>query len=196
MRELYFDHEFKINVTNWNEIYHLPFKVTIDCKLREFQFKILHNILYTNARLSKMNIPTVDNALCSFCKNKEETLLHILHDCQHVQLFWEAFFMLWGQKLKLRVRPKIWQIILGDPKLSSIVNFLLLIGKRYIYICRCKKTLPKFTAYKRFVNSIQKTEYHIALRKDKIFAHNKKWRIYSTNIHRDPSTTDIHNNDV
>ncbi|XP_070556758.1 cytochrome P450 3A8-like isoform X2 [Ptychodera flava] len=68
--------------------------------------------------------------------------------------------------------------------------------KRYIYICRCKKTLPNFTAYKRFVNSIQKTEYHIALRKDKIFAHNKKWRIYSTNIHQDPSTTDIHNNDV
>ena len=33
---------------NWERIFSLPFKITLDTKLREFQFKILHRICYTN----------------------------------------------------------------------------------------------------------------------------------------------------
>ena len=32
-------------------VYELPFKITIEIKLRSFQFKLIHNILLTNQRL-------------------------------------------------------------------------------------------------------------------------------------------------
>jgi len=36
---------------DWEKIYLLPFKTTLDTKLREFQYKILNRILYTNNML-------------------------------------------------------------------------------------------------------------------------------------------------
>jgi len=33
---------------NWEKVYSLPFRTTLDSKLREFQFKILNNIVFTN----------------------------------------------------------------------------------------------------------------------------------------------------
>ena len=38
---------------DWEKIYLLPFKTTLDSKLREFQYKILNRILYTNKMLFK-----------------------------------------------------------------------------------------------------------------------------------------------
>ena len=35
----------------WEEIYSIPYKATIDTKHREFQWKILHRILYGNSSL-------------------------------------------------------------------------------------------------------------------------------------------------
>ena len=37
-------------------VYELPFQITIENKLRSFQFKLIHNILPTNQRLWKMNV--------------------------------------------------------------------------------------------------------------------------------------------
>lgn len=43
---------------NPSAFYELAFKVTIEKKLRSFQFKLLHNIIPANQRLWKMNIKT------------------------------------------------------------------------------------------------------------------------------------------
>ena len=43
-------------VLNVKDIYELFFKVTVENKLRSFQFKIIHNIIPTNLSLYKMNI--------------------------------------------------------------------------------------------------------------------------------------------
>ena len=39
---------------DWKEIYSLPFTVTIETKIREFQYKILNNIISTNQKLFKL----------------------------------------------------------------------------------------------------------------------------------------------
>ena len=39
---------------DWEKIYLLPSKVTLHTRLREFQYKILNRILYTNEMLFKM----------------------------------------------------------------------------------------------------------------------------------------------
>ena len=64
---------------NWGKIYLLPRVTTIDSSLRSFQYKILNNTLYLNERLFKFNI--VDSALCSLCKQDNESFIHLFAIC-------------------------------------------------------------------------------------------------------------------
>ena len=49
-------------------VYELPFKITIENKLRSFQFKLIHNVLPTNQRLWKMKVK-------SFLQNAKNVML-------------------------------------------------------------------------------------------------------------------------
>ena len=65
----YFSRKFQIiRPYTWNLfIYLLPRKVTVDTKIRLFQYKILNNTLYLNRRLYLMKKP--ESPLCSMCDN-------------------------------------------------------------------------------------------------------------------------------
>ena len=63
--------------TDWKEIYSLAFNVTLDTKLRLFQYKLLNHIIFTNIyKLYKLKI--VDSPFFTFCKINEESLEHLL----------------------------------------------------------------------------------------------------------------------
>ena len=70
----------------WQEIYLLPRKVTVDSKTREFQYKFLHRILFTNKPLHKMGI--VNTSMCTFCGRCEESLEHLFIYCEFTSSFW------------------------------------------------------------------------------------------------------------
>ena len=57
---------------DWQKIYCNPFRVTVDSKSREFQFKVLHRYLATNEFLHKIGL--VSSCLCTFCKRESGTL--------------------------------------------------------------------------------------------------------------------------
>ena len=40
----------------WNKIYSLPFQVALDTYTRDFQYKILNRILFTNSKLFKLKL--------------------------------------------------------------------------------------------------------------------------------------------
>ena len=50
---------------DWRKIYSLPFIVTIETKIREFQYKILNNIVFTNEKMFRLKM--IDSPLCTFC---------------------------------------------------------------------------------------------------------------------------------
>ena len=77
------------NVTDLEAIYELPFKITIENKLRSFQYKLIHNILPTNQRLYKMNIKS--SPVCEFCNHVNETLEHMFCKCLNVKEIWIIF---------------------------------------------------------------------------------------------------------
>ena len=54
---------FQENI-NWNEAFEIIYKTTIETKLREFQFKLLHNILPINSILYRWKL--TDSPRCSF----------------------------------------------------------------------------------------------------------------------------------
>ena len=56
----------------WKDIYSLPFTVTHDTKTREFQYKLLNNIVFTNDKLFRFKM--IDSPLCAFVKQKSSPL--------------------------------------------------------------------------------------------------------------------------
>ena len=113
---------------DWKRIYSLPFKVTLDTKLREFQYKILHRICYTNDRLFKFRI--VDSPLCYFCGEEIETLEHFFFFCERVRTFWKELNTITSSSFDIK------DVIFGlfHPENNSIlVNYIILESKYFIY---------------------------------------------------------------
>jgi len=71
----------------WTEIYALPFKVTLDTKLRAFQYRFLNRIVYANDKLFAFKV--VDSPYCRFCKNEVESPEHLFFFCKVVDMFWK-----------------------------------------------------------------------------------------------------------
>jgi len=72
---------------NWEKVYSLPFRTTLDSKLREFQYKILNNIFFTNAKLFHFGLSQSPN--CTFCNEEPETIGHLLSRCKVSSEFWK-----------------------------------------------------------------------------------------------------------
>ena len=83
--QYFFEKHFPQSNIVWKKIYSLPRVVTVDNRIRVFQYKLLNNILFLNKMLFKFGI--VPRSLCSFCNSEEETPFHIFHDCTHTQIF-------------------------------------------------------------------------------------------------------------
>ena len=72
---------------DWKGIYCIPFRVTVDSRSREFQFKVLHRYLATNKFLHKIGF--LPSFLCTFCKRESESSEHLLIECDHSNKFWQ-----------------------------------------------------------------------------------------------------------
>ena len=66
-------------VVDWKKIYSLPFTVTVKTIIREFQCKILNDIVYTNDKLFRFKM--IESPLCTFCQREDESLEHLLFHC-------------------------------------------------------------------------------------------------------------------
>ena len=77
--QVYFENLFREQELNWKEIYILPRKVSLDCNVRSFQHNVLNNVLYLNKKLFIFG--KMPSSLCSFCKQADETILHLFYEC-------------------------------------------------------------------------------------------------------------------
>ena len=82
----YFGKVFPNENFYWKKIYILPRVVTINSFHRNFQYKILHNILYLNKML--FTFGKIKTPLCSFCHSYDETIKHIFLECICVKQLW------------------------------------------------------------------------------------------------------------
>ena len=165
------------NDQDWENIYKLPFLSTIESKLRSFQFKINHNIYYTNEKLKQVR--KADTDLCSFCNEEKETLLHLFVDCRHIKDLW-----IFSNDLIQRTSsiPALTdqQKILGIPEIVNssqfdVVNHIAIVVKHFIHICKHKNQEPSVPRLKERIIDIERLERMIAIRKNKFDLHNKKW---------------------
>ena len=70
---------------DWKRVYLLSFRTTLETKLREFQFKILNRIVFTNEKLFRFDMAESDK--CAFCQTEVESIEHLLFSCKISSVF-------------------------------------------------------------------------------------------------------------
>lgn len=171
--------------TKWNQLYHIeeesweyifqaPFQITKCTKLRWFQTSINHRILVTNKFLHQIHI--IDNSNCTFCGNCEETISHLFWSCSKTQLFLQDLAKRF-KEMNIQLNLNEINFILGlYPKTTSeTIQFLMLIAKYYINMCRCTQKPLNFIGYKINVQSLYQSHKEIALNNNDIQNFLKAW---------------------
>ena len=72
---------------DWKSVYSLSFRTTLESKLREFQFKILNRIVFTNEKLFRFGM--ADSPSCFFCQTEVESVGHLLFSCKLSSSSWK-----------------------------------------------------------------------------------------------------------
>ena len=114
---------------DWERIFSLPFKITLNTKLREFQYKVLHRICYTNIMLFKFGLAV--SLLCYFCNKELETLEHFFFYCSKVSTFWNELNILLKSKELISKNFHIQDILFGLFSADNVddnilVNYIIL----------------------------------------------------------------------
>ena len=97
--QVYFENLFRDQDLIWKDIYLLPRKATLDSNIRSFQYKILNNVLYLNKKLFLFG--KVSSPLCSFCKQDDETILHLFYECNFTKELWNRLNEFFNVSLQL-----------------------------------------------------------------------------------------------
>ena len=168
--------KYSDTVINWKKVNSLPFRTTLDSKLREFQYKILNNIVFTNDKLFRFGLSHSSN--CTFCNEEPESLEHLLFRCKVSSEFWKEVLS-WLKDNDIVIEPfteiGLFLGFFEETEDFFIINHVLLLGKYYIYVRKCHGTLPSLRGFITKIRSVYNIELHIARERDKLAIHFKKW---------------------
>ena len=168
--------------TKWSKYCSLPFTITMEAKLREFQYRVLQRYVTTNYYLKKMKMKESD--ICDFCGSEPETIRHLFFYCPIAHKLWKDL-MEWLYPNFILVNSLSINIVLfGIHTVSSdldLFNMILLITKRYIFVCKCKKELPCITSLVRNIKLYYEIETQISTHTKRNLL-KKKWHPLSTKL--------------
>ncbi len=149
-------------------------RCTIVNKLRSFQFKLLHRILYFNNRLFKCKLSC--SSLCDFCSEDIDSIEHRFLFCRVTQGFYQDMDRWIKDRFRINYNFQSPHCIITNIcKDMPLLETLLLNAKYYIYTCFIQKVIPNITVFKCKVEDLEKIERHIAEEKNSLFIHNMKW---------------------
>ena len=168
------DLKMVISQEEWQDICNRPMQITRYTKLQWLQFRILNSILGTNSLLNKMKL--LDSNHCSFCNLEQETISHLMYNCDTVKCFWKQC----QSFLERNTRPMICNIshqmvILGFPS-NDALNIILLLAKFHIYKSKMIKKRPVFSAFEYEFLMYLKAERISAVSNNKLKLFNIKWK--------------------
>ena len=165
-----------IEEEEWRNIYILTAKVTVCTSLRIFQYKILNNILYLNARLFKRHM--VDSGLCSVCNSAEESVLHLFLECRISSALWVQVQSWYTGVITLPdLSPKIVYFGINSGTFENLVlnNRIILLYKKFLFGYRNNPCRISLRSFQDYLFRIQEIERKIAACENKLMCHHKKW---------------------
>lgn len=166
---------YNISEREVEKIFVQPRICTLNSKLREFQFKLLHKIIYTNHHLHRFKFH--ENGLCSYCKKFEETYQHVFFDCSKIKELWRKC----ADQLNLPILKELsWKeihigIIDNTIKTRQLLNHILILIKFTIFHRREKGDPPNAKEIIDRLIENRNEEKKIAMERDALSTHLKKW---------------------
>ena len=151
------------------------YTLTISSNVRAFQYKLLHRILPNNHLLHIWQLKNSES--CSFCGQEGETFIHLFTDCFVVQNFWSDVKDYIERKTGIPYQFDKYDIILLIKKetVPTVLLSVLLIGKLFIYKSRNVNPNLHIDGFIHYLNQYIKIERDIALKKEKLLEHYRKW---------------------
>lgn len=159
------------------DYYKLAFSITREIKLVMFQFKILHNIVFTKSKLFKAKL--TNDSSCYLCKSDKQDLTHMLYSCPFVTQFWDLFDNWYRHCTASTIDRSIVKVVYGilEPNnLSRLTNHLLLIAKYYIYCCSIKEEPLSLQTFQALVVNKCEIEKQVATRSNSLKTFYNKWK--------------------
>ena len=125
---------------NYSNFYKNKLKYECAIKRKEFNFKMIHNIVSCGEHLFRWGI--ANERLCSDCFGHYHTVKHMIWECIEVQNLWTKI----GGELKIRT-PLSYEIIIFGENMDIVVNNVL--------------SLVCYSLYKRFIikNTLSVTNF-------------------------------------
>ena len=145
--------------------YVLPGKVTKEFKFREFQYKVLNFLINTNLLLKKKQLKTTD--VCDFCHEAIENMYHLFYGCEHSKKFWEILEKYWKDKTTESVNITLKDVILGNTIFPDLLNYLIILGKHFIFKSKLELMLPLFVIFKYTISMKYEFEKYVSVSEEK-----------------------------
>jgi len=166
-----------IDEIDWIENFQECIKWTLSNKLRSFYYQFRMKDIMTNSKLYKMKIN--DTAKCNWCENSHQDMKHLFWECIESRKIWTQLEHWFNENLTQGgLKIEICMIFLYDIEagnLTNIINLIVLITCRYIYVNKCLDLKLNFIELIHRIKEIRDIEFTIAQSKGKLLYHNKKW---------------------
>jgi len=165
---------YGLNLQNCKDLFILPWKVTIDSRLRWLQFRINHRILPTNKWLHKIGL--IESPYCTRCNLIIETIDHLFIYCPEVDNFWQQFLHKWSELFDtISILEKCFGLLNDDIENWQVKNQLLMIARRYIYMCKYSGSSLSISVFGTLVKDTARIERVLAEQKGRLDFHYQKW---------------------
>ena len=145
---------------------------TQDVKLRNFQYRLLLNKIFTNDTLYKWKI--VHSPLCEYCK-EIQSVVHLLIDCEHSAKIWKDLESILEQKNVLRWDK--WYIMTNNvhPKPTNVINTIVLLVKFTLFARKCQKVQRNFSMILKTIKEYYNVKKYNAYYWGKLTKFTDKW---------------------
>ena len=156
------------------------YQVTNVIKLRNFQFRLLHNKIFCNNIL--FHWKKVPSQECEFCVEPKQDVSHLLWYCISATRVWEGVCKWMDEIVIVNIGNVLcWNlenIVYNSvhPKPSHVINFLILIVKFYIFRCKCESKNPNMYELKQELLLYYDIEQYNAYRNNRELKHKLKWK--------------------
>ena len=160
----------KYNIDRFDyELYFESFTNLLYCtkitKYRDFQYRSLLDKIITNENLFQWGKRI--NALCTFCKEQDENIFHLLWDCVKVKPLINYLKAIAKENNVEFCDNEIMFIFNSVNKCKNhIINLLCIFTKQYVYSCHCRGMQPSINHLKDLIGLEWHTEYFNAKHKN------------------------------
>ena len=136
--------KYKFEEDKWGKIFSDPFKITKDSTVQWFQSRSSYKILATNTLLYQIKL--IGDAKCTFFNKPEETIKHLLWECERVKRFLnETISWLIQHGIHITLKEKSFKLGIDPDQKSEINRLVFMELEYYIYYARCSKKNMNFT---------------------------------------------------